>query len=60
MSGHGGGGKRVKEAGTKVVELIVPNVIWVHANNVKASAENTGSLLMNILSQTVILTVESK
>ena len=49
-----------KEAYTKVGELIVPKVTWVHADNVKASADNTGSVLMNILSHTVILAVESK
>ena len=49
-----------KEAGTKVGELIVPNVTWVHANSVEPSVDNTGSVLMNILTHTVILAVESK
>ena len=49
-----------KEAGTKVGELIVPNVIRVHADNVKEAADNTGSVLMNILAHTVILAEESK
>ena len=47
-------------AGTKVGQLIVPNMTWVHDDNVKASTDNTGSVLMNILSHRVILSVESR
>ena len=47
-------------AGIKVEELIVPNVIRVHANNDKEAADNTGSVLMNILAHTVIPSEDSK
>ena len=44
----------VKEAGIQMGELIVPNVIRVHADNTKEAVDNTGSVLMNILAHIII------
>ena len=43
-----------KEVGIKMGELIVPNAIWVNANNDKEVVDNIGSVLMNILTHIII------
>ena len=43
-----------KEVGIKMGELIIPNAIWMHADNDKEAVDNTGSVLMNILAHIII------
>ena len=43
-----------KGVGIKMGELIIPNAILMHTDNDKEAVDNTGSVLMNILTHIII------